>query len=609
MGLFNFFSREKRAADEVQADDVLLRAIVSTGQINEEQALAIPAFAKCVDFVADTVAALPIKLYRDCAVHQTAEEITEDKRLELLNSEGGDLLTAYDARRAQIRDMLIFGAGYMFVERAQNKVRSLRYVKQNAVSASTNFDPIFKDAEIRVNGRVYYPWDFVVITRNSCDGVTGRGMLRQIDKLLSTAYNEMIYESMIAKTGGNKKGFLQAEKKLSRAAIDEMRAAWNDMYTNNNSNMMVLNDGVKFAQSASTSVEMQLNDHKRTNAEMIAQSFGLSTAVISGSAGTAEYMSAIKTAVMPVVEEYQAALDRALLLESEKQAGYYFVLDAGELLKGDMVSRFNAYSTALQNNIMSIDEVRYRENLPPLDFNYMKLGLADVLYNPHTGQLITPNTGLMQDANACLTKQAQGGIIEEERARHWIKGEHGYFAGSYSDGKSGANGLTKGGGGGIMNVGSGVVTIKSIDSPIEQQHTGKGNPNAILTFDTALNNRQQELLDSLPEYDSRVTVPRESVNMTDLAALTAKTGDEFAMFTKSNERLIIRGNSTMVNISVEQAKELAEKGYRWSGHTHPGIDLFCLEASKGDWLVFECFDQTSMVIYNSKGQYRRFEKE
>lgn len=153
------------------------------------------------------------------------------------------------------------------------------------------------------------------------------------------------------------------------------------------------------------------------------------------------------------------------------------------------------------------------------------------------------------------------------------------------------------------------MTISSIGSPIERQHTGKGNPNAILTFDVSLNNRQQDLLDSLPEYDSCTVVSRRKVNMADLSALTAKTGDEFAMFTRKNERLIIRGDSISVNIDAAQAKELAANGYRWSGHTHPGNSLLCLEASGGDWSVFECFEQRSMVIYNSKGQYRRFDKE
>ena len=152
------------------------------------------------------------------------------------------------------------------------------------------------------------------------------------------------------------------------------------------------------------------------------------------------------------------------------------------------------------------------------------------------------------------------------------------------------------------------MTISSIDSPIEQKHSGKGNPNAILIFDVELNSRQQALLEALPEYDSHVIVPRDTVNMKDLSALTAKTGDEFAMFTKGKSRLIIRGDSGSVNINTESAKDLALRGYKWSGHTHPGTDYFCLEASSGDWKVLEQFSQKSMVIYNSKGQYRRFEK-
>ena len=122
-------------------------------------------------------------------------------------------------------------------------------------------------------------------------------------------------------------------------------------------------------------------------------------------------MSAVRTAIIPVVEAYQSALNRSLLTEAEKAQGLYFALDTSELLKGDMVSRFNAYSVALQNNIMSIDEVRYRENLPPLGFNYMKLGLADVLYDPKSGDIITPNTGITQNtAQNTLTHGVQGDI-------------------------------------------------------------------------------------------------------------------------------------------------------------------------------------------------------
>lgn len=208
------------------------------------------------------------------------------------------------------------------------------------------------------------------------------------------------------------------------------------------------------------------------------------------------------------------------------------------------------------------------------------------------------------------------GVIGERAAR----GEDGktYYVPadmSYGDWKKSfvgggdKSGLQTVGKGGIIKTGSGNVGIFSMDSPVEQRHTGKGNPNAVLLFDIDLNNRQQKLLEKLPEYDSRVVVPKKSVNMRDLAALTAKTGDEFAMFTKGKERLVIRGNAYMVNIGIEEAMRFAGEGYRWSGHTHPGIDLSCLQASRGDMDILNCFNQDMSVIYNSKGNLRAFERE
>jgi len=150
---------------------------------------------------------------------------------------------------------------------------------------------------------------------------------------------------------------------------------------------------------------------------------------------------------------------------------------------------------------------------------------------------------------------------------------------------------------------------RPIELPIERKHSGKGVPSAILHHDNALTNRQQELLAQLSEYDSKVTVPKDSVSMIDLSALTAKTGVEYAMFTKGQECLIIRGNEWRVNVSEEYAKELAEQGYRWSGHTHPGVDGNCLIASRGDKAILKQFNQSESVIYNSVGNFSRFERE
>ena len=162
----------------------------------------------------------------------------------------------------------------------------------------------------------------------------------------------------------------------------------------------------------------------------------------------------------------------------------------------------------------------------------------------------------------------------------------------------------------IINIrGDETINNPIIDSPIDQRNTGKGNPNAILHLDRPLNDRQQKLLYSLGSYESRVTVSKKDVNMKDLSALTAATGDEFAMFTKGQERLIIRGDSTHVNVDKIIAKNLNEQGYKWSGHTHPGYDMNVLGASDGDYGILDMFSQNKSSIYNSKGQYLEFNKD
>ena len=87
----------------------------------------------------------------------------------------------------------------------------------------------------------------------------------------------------------------------------------------------------------------------------------------------------------------QCALNRDFLLEKEKGI-YYWAFDTKELLKGDMKERFDAYKTALDANFMQIDEVRYAEDLEPLGLSWVKLGLQDVLYDPKTKRIYTPNT-------------------------------------------------------------------------------------------------------------------------------------------------------------------------------------------------------------------------
>lgn len=433
-----FFRREKRDNGEnritPETSAELLRAIVGNDEMTAEKALEIPAFSASVDFISDTVSMLPVKLYREDKTAHTTVEITDDKRLFLLNDEADSFMGAAACRRAQIRDMLIYGSGFVFIEQRYNgDVTALRYVEKRNVSVVSNGQPIFRDFNINVGGRTYLPFNFVILARNSPDGVTGKGAVEEHKTLLSSMYSLMIYEKVLTKTGGNKKGFLQSERVLSDDAIAKLKQEWKDLYANNECNMIVLNSGIKYQPSASTSVEMQLNENKRTNSEQIAQIFGLSPDLTAGKSTTEGYMAAVRTAVLPVVEKVQEALNRALLTEAEK-GEYYFVLDTAELLKGDTLARYQAYEIALRNNFLQLDEVRYLEDKSPLGFDFMRLGLNDVLYDVKTKTVYTPNMNAFQrlNGNSPLTTEEERAIMELRRKTNWVKGKGGKFAGSVS---------------------------------------------------------------------------------------------------------------------------------------------------------------------------------
>ena len=174
-----------------------------------------------------------------------------------------------------------------------------------------------------------------------------------------------------------------------------------------------------------------MNENKQTNAAEFAKLFHVSTGCMAGTAGEKEVASLARLAAVPLMSTIECALNRDLLLEKEK-GHYYFAFDTKELLRGDMQSRFAAYKTALDANFMQIDEVRYAEDMEPLGLEWIRLGLQDVLYDPKTHELFTPNTGTRQilgdSGPEALPQGPEDGILEQ-RGRYYKCDEKGRFAG------------------------------------------------------------------------------------------------------------------------------------------------------------------------------------
>lgn len=407
---------EPERAGTESNEDALLRASLSDDYMTKDQAMNIPAFAACVNKIAETISTIPIRLYK--VVDGELEEVKDDQRVRLLNDETGDTLDGVQFKRALIKDYLTGKGGYAFINRTGNRIKSLHYVKENEISFLFTSDPIFKEYDIMVQGIKYKPFEFLKVLRNTENGWSGKSIVDENSEVLSVAYHSLKYEKNLVKTGGNKKGFIKSPKKLTQAAIDALKAAWRLLYQNNTENVVILNEGLEFQEASNTSVEMQLNENKKTNSDEICKLTNMPPAMINGGATEEDKTNFIQYCLNPALKEFECAMNRDLLLESEK-GSYYFAADTSELTKGDIEKRFRAYETASKNGFMQIDEIRQRENLPPLGLDFVRLGLQDVLYDPETKQFYMPNMnqtgglGQMQNSQQVNEKGKEGETNED----------------------------------------------------------------------------------------------------------------------------------------------------------------------------------------------------
>lgn len=436
MGLFR---KSEKRAEELNEDNgaVLLSALIRGDSMSKAMALEIPAVSACVGLIADRIASLPLRLYDSSGGKVT--EVDDDVRVGYINGDTGDTLSGSEMLKAWVADYFLTKGAYTYIyKNGYGKVLGLYYVRSEDVSISSNCKPIFKGYAICCDGATYLPHEFIKILRNSKGDGRGHSIIEENPLILSVAYNTISFENQLVKKGGNKKGFLKAKNRLTDAAMDKIKEAWKNLYSNNGENVIVLNDGMDFAESSNTSVEMQLNERKISTDTAICSLFGVPYDMLTGNASEAVKVRFFENAVMPVINAIEAALDRDLLLEGEKDHRY-FAFDTREATRGDIQTRYNAYAVALQNNFMQLDEVRKLEDLEPLGVNYVKLGLNDVLLDPKTGRIYTPNTNAMVDMGT-----GSGAVMQstEERAENGgdysTRGPDGKFTGSVPRGGGGS---------------------------------------------------------------------------------------------------------------------------------------------------------------------------
>lgn len=385
MAIKDWFRPKAEADDAVSIDDVLLKAVFSREGIGREQAMMIPEVASCVDLVCSTFALLPVKLYRreEVGGREKVVEVKDDPRVRLLNDDTGDTLDGYQFKMAMCEDYLMGKGAYAYINKsARNRIKSINYVQDKDIAFLCSSDPIFKTYKVQINGKVYEPFQFIKMLRHTKTGWSGTGIVKEISAALKTAYQTLIYQLELVEKGGNKKGFLKADRKLGKEEVETLKRAWNNQYKNSEDNVIILNKGMDFQESSNTAVEMQLNQSKATLNNDIQKIFHVDS----------DPDKFIKRAILPIGTAFKTALNRDFLLEREKES-YFWDIDYSETLRASMKERFEAYKVGKEAGFISINEIRAKENMPQVEgLDIIDFGLGSAMFDLNTGEIYVPNT-------------------------------------------------------------------------------------------------------------------------------------------------------------------------------------------------------------------------
>lgn len=411
-------NRKNKNQNQQQAyGNVNNTAIIGTvsggsSKIDENVALSISSVSAATDLITSTIARLPINLYKKGS---KGEYITiEDSRMFLLNKEPNHLQTAITFKKRMILDYLFHGNSYVYPEWNRNDLVALHHIPARDVTIEKYADP---NLPFVINGRIRIsaqggqsieltPDELMIILKGSEDGLQSEGILDLNADLLKLALNQQEYSSSILQNGSLPLAILSSPTKLSDKAMERIKQSWSSAYQGgkNAGKTVVLEEGMQYNPVSLNPNELDLSTSKDATLADIARIFGIPESMINADANKynsneQNNLHLLQYTLDPVITALESSLNKSLLLESEKDEGYSFVVDRDSILATTEAEKFTTTISAMKGGLLSVNEARARHNMEVITDDYMMWSLGNIFYNKQDSKMTIPNMGAIIDPN------------------------------------------------------------------------------------------------------------------------------------------------------------------------------------------------------------------
>jgi HK97 family phage portal protein len=339
--------------------------------VTEGKSLSCAAVYACVRVLAETVASLPLILYR--RLGKGKERAVDNPLYTVLHDAPNPELTSFEMREAMMGHLALWGNAYAEVvwgrDGLPKELWPLRPDRMTVerVNGELRYWYTFLNGE-----RVSLPPDNVLHIRGlSHDGIVGYSPVRLFREAIGLSLAMEEFGARFFGDGTHLGGIVEHPAQLSEEAYKHLQSSLAEKYSGlgKSHRILLLEEGMKWTQVGIPPEDAQFLESRKFQLNEIARIFRIPPHMV-GDLERSTYSNVEQQAIdfvvhtiRPWLVRWEQAINKRLLGLS----GELFVEFLVEgLLRGDTESRFRAYSIGRQWGWLSANDVRELENLNPI---------------------------------------------------------------------------------------------------------------------------------------------------------------------------------------------------------------------------------------------------
>ena len=376
-----FKSRDKPQAYYVGTDMRYLFGPSTSGKtVNEFTAMQTTAVYACVRILAETLAALPLQLYRFTPTGK--ERVYDHPLYHILHDEPNPEMTSFIFRETLMSHLLIWGNAYAQIIRdGLGRVMCLYPLRPDKMQVARDAGgTIFylytktsdENPNVKPYGQVPLKKEEVLhIPGLGFDGLVGYSPIAMARNAVGMTMACEEYGASFFANGASPSGVLEHPGVLKDPS--KVRDSWNAVYrgSNNAHKVAVLEEGMKYQQIGIPPEEAQFLETRKFQLDEIARLYRIPPHMIGDLDKSSfnnieqQSMEFVKYTLDPWVIRWEQAMQKALFLPEEKKQ-YFLKFNVNGLMRGDYESRMTGYSIGRQNGWLSANDIREMEDMNPV---------------------------------------------------------------------------------------------------------------------------------------------------------------------------------------------------------------------------------------------------